>query len=164
MNWREMSRTDDPIPRSPARLQRLQRRRQDPSAAEAVTHTEKHKARLWPSSSMPATVSMSISRARTATSSARQVQTGLTRCWWMAINRAAFPKSWLHRRTLGRPLLHLHGHHVIAVAADTPLETSLPQLGVDRPKKIARSVFWLIGQHRISEHAEPYHPHCSQLR
>ncbi len=78
--------------------------------------------------------------------------------------KAAFPKIELHRRALGKPLLHPHDRNIIAVATDTPLKTSLPQLDINQPDKIAQFIFWFIDQHRSSEHAEPYHPHCSQLR
>lgn len=77
---------------------------------------------------------------------------------------AAFPKIELHRRALGRPLLHPQDPHIVAVACDSPLETGLPQLDLNRPQQIAAFVLWLIAQHRKSEHDGTHHSHRGKLR
>ena len=78
--------------------------------------------------------------------------------------RAPFPKIELHRAELGRPLLHLHDRHIVAVATDTSLPTSLPQLNINRPSEIATFILLHIAQHGKLHHADTHHPHRSQLR
>jgi molybdopterin-guanine dinucleotide biosynthesis adapter protein len=41
---------------------------------------------------------------------------------------APIPKLEVYRAGLGKPLLHPHDTHIVAVATDSPLETSLPVL------------------------------------
>ena len=77
---------------------------------------------------------------------------------------AAFPKIELHRQALGKPLLYPRDPHIVAVASDRPLETELPTLDLNQPSQVADFVIWLVAQHRKSGHAEPQHPHRTQLR
>lgn len=78
--------------------------------------------------------------------------------------QAPFPKIELHRGRLGKPLLHPHDRHIVAVATDIPLPTTLPRLDINRPAEIARFILRHIAQHRNSPHADTHHPHRSQLR
>ena len=57
------------------------------------------------------------------------------------------PKIELHRRALGKPLLFPRDRHVIAVATDSHLETTLPQLDMNRPAEIATFILEHIIQH-----------------
>lgn len=50
---------------------------------------------------------------------------------------APFPKIELHRTELNKPLLHLNDSHIIAIAANTKLDTNLPQLNLNEPAEIA---------------------------
>ena len=52
----------------------------------------------------------------------------------------AIPKVEVHRREAQVPLLHPEDPHVVAVATDEPLETSLPQLDVNDVEAIARFI------------------------
>jgi len=47
------------------------------------------------------------------------------------------PKLETWRASVGKPLLHPQDPHIIAVAADTPLDTALPQFALDDAKAIA---------------------------
>ena len=58
------------------------------------------------------------------------------------------PKIEVHRRAGHTPLLHPEDPHVIAVATDEPLETSLPQLAVDDPEAVARFIVQYLGLNR----------------
>ena len=58
------------------------------------------------------------------------------------------PKIEVHRRAGHTPLLHPEDPHVIAVATDEPLETSLPQLAVDDPDAVARFIVQYLGLNR----------------
>ena len=50
---------------------------------------------------------------------------------------APIPKIEIHRAALGKPLLFPLDRHVIAVATDVPLDTALPQFGLDDAAAIA---------------------------
>jgi molybdopterin-guanine dinucleotide biosynthesis protein B len=50
---------------------------------------------------------------------------------------APIPKIEIHRAALGRPLLFPLDRHVIAVATDVPLDTALPQFGLDDAAAVA---------------------------
>jgi molybdopterin-guanine dinucleotide biosynthesis adapter protein len=57
------------------------------------------------------------------------------------------PRIEVHRAGGDRPLLFPHDPHVIAVATDEPLETRLPQFGLDDAPAIARFVIeFVIGR------------------
>jgi molybdopterin-guanine dinucleotide biosynthesis protein B len=55
------------------------------------------------------------------------------------------PKIEVWRRAAGKPLLFPSDRHVIAVASDTPLETALPQFGLDDVEDIAAFVLGHLG-------------------
>jgi molybdopterin-guanine dinucleotide biosynthesis protein B len=61
---------------------------------------------------------------------------------------AAIPKVEVHRRANPTPLLHLEDPHVVAVATDEPLETTLPQLRLDDPAAVARFIIQHLGLNR----------------
>jgi molybdopterin-guanine dinucleotide biosynthesis protein B len=50
---------------------------------------------------------------------------------------AAVPKLEVYREANGKPLLHPEDPHVIAIAADVPLATRLPQFALDEYDRIA---------------------------
>ena len=58
------------------------------------------------------------------------------------------PKVEVHRRDAQAPLLHPKDPHVIAVATDEPLETTLPQLGIDDAESVARFIVRHLGLDR----------------
>ena len=58
------------------------------------------------------------------------------------------PKIEVHRRAARAPLLHLTDPHIVAIATDEPLETSLPQLALDDPAAVARFVVRHLGLDR----------------
>lgn len=49
----------------------------------------------------------------------------------------AFAKIELHRTELNNPLLYPNDSHIIAIASNTILETSLPQFNLNNPAEIA---------------------------
>ena len=51
--------------------------------------------------------------------------------------REAIPKLEVHRLASGKPLLFPEDPHIVAVAADTPLLTNLPQLDINQPQIVA---------------------------
>ncbi len=61
---------------------------------------------------------------------------------------AAIPKLEVHRRAGNTPLLHPEDVHVVAVATDEPLDTKLPQLGLDDPQGVARFIIQHLGLNR----------------
>ena len=58
------------------------------------------------------------------------------------------PKIEVHRRASKTPLLHLDDPHVVAVATDERLDTSLPQLDVDDAEAVARFLVQYLGLNR----------------
>ena len=54
--------------------------------------------------------------------------------------RYEMPKLEIHRAANGKPLLHPEDPHIVAIAADVPLDTRLPQLDLNAPDRIARFV------------------------
>jgi molybdopterin-guanine dinucleotide biosynthesis protein B len=50
---------------------------------------------------------------------------------------APVPKIELHRTDLNKPLLYLNDAHIIAIATDVKLNTTLPQLNLNQPADIA---------------------------
>jgi molybdopterin-guanine dinucleotide biosynthesis protein B len=61
---------------------------------------------------------------------------------------APIPKLEVHRRDSAAPLLYPDDPHVVAVATDEPLDTSLPQLGLDAPEAVARFIVKHLGLDR----------------
>ena len=57
-------------------------------------------------------------------------------------------KLEVHRRESGTPMLHPDDPNVVAVATDEPLETSLPQFGLDDVEGIARFLLQHMGFNR----------------
>ena len=51
--------------------------------------------------------------------------------------REDIPKLEVHRPATGKPLLFLEDRRIVAVAADTPLPTNLPQLDINQPQPVA---------------------------
>ncbi len=54
---------------------------------------------------------------------------------------APVPKIELHRAELNKPLLYLNDVHIIAIATDIELNTTLPQLNLNQPADIADFIF-----------------------
>ncbi|MGF1694192.1 bifunctional molybdopterin-guanine dinucleotide biosynthesis adaptor protein MobB/molybdopterin molybdotransferase MoeA [Vibrio lamellibrachiae] len=52
----------------------------------------------------------------------------------------AFPKIELHREVVGKPWIYPHDNNIIAIAADTRVESSLPQLSIDDLEGICQFV------------------------
>ena len=50
---------------------------------------------------------------------------------------ADIPKLEVHRPSTGKPLLHLNDPNIVAVASDSPIESSLPVLDLNRLDDIA---------------------------
>ena len=61
---------------------------------------------------------------------------------------APIPKIEVHRRAGHTPMLHLEDEHVVAVATDEPLETTLPQLDLDDAHAVARFIIQHLGLNR----------------
>jgi molybdopterin-guanine dinucleotide biosynthesis protein B len=59
--------------------------------------------------------------------------------------RERIPKLEVYRAEVGEPLIHPHDENVVAVATDTPLNTTLPQLDLNAPAKIAEFVLEYVG-------------------
>lgn len=55
------------------------------------------------------------------------------------------PKIEVYRAEIGEPLLHPHDPYIIAIASDRALDTSLPQLDLNAPQKIAHFVLAHLG-------------------
>ena len=57
-------------------------------------------------------------------------------------------KIEVHRRAGHTPLLYPEDPHVVAVATDEPLDTSLPQIDVDDPEAVSRFLIQYLGLNR----------------
>ena len=55
------------------------------------------------------------------------------------------PKLEVYRRENGKPRLHLDDPSIVAIAADSPFDTPLPQFGLDDYASIARFVMQFNG-------------------
>jgi molybdopterin-guanine dinucleotide biosynthesis adapter protein len=66
---------------------------------------------------------------------------------------ASIPKIEIYRPEMNKPLLSVHDTHVIAVASNAQIDTSLPVLDLDNPELIATFILeWLKAQpQRISK-------------
>ncbi|HIE53800.1 MAG TPA: hypothetical protein EYP90_01240 [Chromatiaceae bacterium] len=60
---------------------------------------------------------------------------------------AAFPKIELHRSGLQKPLLFPCDSNIIAIAADRPIATILPQLDLNQPGEIAAFILEFVAAH-----------------
>lgn len=47
------------------------------------------------------------------------------------------PKIEIYRQEIGKPLIFPNDSHVIAIASDAPVDTTLPQLDLNRPETVA---------------------------
>ena len=61
------------------------------------------------------------------------------------------PKLEVHRRANGKPLLHPGDESVVAIATDEPLETRLPQIGLDDAPRVARFIVEHLGLAPVRE-------------
>lgn len=59
--------------------------------------------------------------------------------------RHPIAKLEVHRPALGKPLLHPDDAHIVAVAADAPIDTPLPRLDLNRPDAVAAFVLDHVG-------------------
>jgi molybdopterin-guanine dinucleotide biosynthesis adapter protein len=59
--------------------------------------------------------------------------------------REAIPKLEIYRASVGEPLLHPHDGHIVAIASDQPVKTSLPQFDLDQPQAISEFVLRTVG-------------------
>jgi molybdopterin-guanine dinucleotide biosynthesis protein B len=59
--------------------------------------------------------------------------------------RQPIPKLEIHRAAASRPLLFRHDEHIVAIATDEPLETDLPQFGLNDYDPIAEFVVAHLG-------------------
>jgi molybdopterin-guanine dinucleotide biosynthesis adapter protein len=59
--------------------------------------------------------------------------------------REAIPKLEIYRSSVGEPLLHPHDEHIVAIASDQPVKTSLPQFDLDQPQAISEFVLRTVG-------------------
>lgn len=57
----------------------------------------------------------------------------------------AMPKIEVHRKLSDKPLLFPHDHHVVAVASDEQLATSLPQFNLDDAEGVAQFIIAHLG-------------------
>ena len=55
------------------------------------------------------------------------------------------PKLEVYRAVVGEPLIHPHDEDVVAIASDTPVETSLLQLDLNAPEPIAQFILEHVG-------------------
>lgn len=58
---------------------------------------------------------------------------------------APIPKLEVHRRDSAAPLLHPGDPHVVAIATDEPLVTSLPQMALDDAPAVAKFIIQHLG-------------------
>ena len=54
--------------------------------------------------------------------------------------RYPLPKLEIYREANGKPLLHPEDEHIVALATDTPVQSRLPQFGLDDYDAIAAFV------------------------
>ncbi|MDI3515247.1 MAG: molybdopterin-guanine dinucleotide biosynthesis protein B [Gammaproteobacteria bacterium] len=60
--------------------------------------------------------------------------------------RAPIPKIEVHRAVVTEPLLHPDDPHIVAIATDTPLATSLPRLDINDPAQVADFIVAHLGR------------------
>ena len=54
--------------------------------------------------------------------------------------RSRIPKLEVYRAEVGEPLIHPHDENIVAIAADKPLDTKLPQFDINAAEDIAAFV------------------------
>lgn len=59
--------------------------------------------------------------------------------------REAIPKMEVYRPSAGKPLIHPEDPHIVAVATDSPLDTGLPLIDIDRPDEVAAFILKHFG-------------------
>lgn len=59
--------------------------------------------------------------------------------------REPIPKIEIFRAEIGQPLLFPNDLHIIAVASDVPVETTLPQLDLNDPASVAEFILEAVG-------------------
>jgi molybdopterin-guanine dinucleotide biosynthesis protein B len=59
--------------------------------------------------------------------------------------RQPIPKLEVHRASAARPVLFRHDEHIVAIATDEPLETTLPQLDLNDHDAIAEFILVHLG-------------------
>jgi molybdopterin-guanine dinucleotide biosynthesis protein MobB len=55
------------------------------------------------------------------------------------------PRMEVYRKANGKPLLYPDNDHIIAIASDSPLDTTLPRFGIDDYDRIAQFVLESTG-------------------
>ena len=68
---------------------------------------------------------------------------------------AAIAKLEVHRAALGKPLLHPHDRHIVAVASDGDVASDLPRLDLNQPDTIARFICEFLESHHEFKPATP---------
>jgi len=61
----------------------------------------------------------------------------------------------VYRPALGKPLLHPHDRHIVAVASDGDVATDLPRLDLNEPQAIARFICDFLESHHEFTPATP---------
>ena len=69
--------------------------------------------------------------------------------------RDPIPRIEVHRRESGRPLLFPDDPQVMAIATDEPLDTALPQFGLDDVDAIATYLIAFVGRRRAGSGPDP---------
>lgn len=59
--------------------------------------------------------------------------------------REAIPKLEVYRESVGEPLLHPHDEHIVTIASDQPVKTSLPQFDLNDSQAIGAFVLRHVG-------------------
>jgi molybdopterin-guanine dinucleotide biosynthesis adapter protein len=59
--------------------------------------------------------------------------------------RERIPKLEVYRASVGEPLIHPHDENIVAVATDSPLETTLPRFDLNTPAPIADFILAHVG-------------------
>ena len=55
------------------------------------------------------------------------------------------PKIEVYRAQVGEPQLHPHDNNIVAVASDAELKTTLPQLDMNQPQRVAEFMLGYLG-------------------
>ena len=59
--------------------------------------------------------------------------------------REPIPKLEVYRAEVGEPLIHPHDDNIVAIATDSEVKTSLPQLDLNAPEPIAEFILEHLG-------------------
>ena len=68
---------------------------------------------------------------------------------------APIAKLEVYRPALGKPLLHPHDRHIVAVASDGDVATDLPRLDLNEPQAITRFICDFLESHHEFTPATP---------